>query len=424
MPGPEQIDAWLRSRVPGGRVYPRTGLGAAYCLWGRACGVRPEVLVAQGAQECFFYREYENEHWIGHNNPAGMLYHAGWFEEGDAPAGVNRAGYFARFATKRHGIKVHCLLARDYAARGYNTVERFLNDWGTGQAAKVLAWANEIRAQPRLEPPGIRDGYTREALTHLVARGIVTGYPDGYLRDEWPLTRAEAAALLMRAFGYVLWHKKREVAAPADARGHWAEKEIVQVMQAGWMAGYPDGSFRPDNLITRAEVCAVLFNIGSLPRFVYRGPQAFPDVTAGSWYYTPVMWAHQNGWLGEFVGKFGERYFTPDFPISRGEVAHLLYQMVTVLHPPLTGGLWATAGPQQREKLVPAVWLGTERKWVPAWAAPVFVSEAEAFERPVTAVPAAWVASPAETVRCKPLVILGAAAGIAAGAGVYFLLKE
>lgn len=451
MPGPEQIDAWLQKRVPGGRVYPRIGLGAAYCLWGRVYGVRPEVLVAQGAQECYFYREYENTHWIQWNNPAGMVYYTGRFTPCDcipghdvicaqptpwnpvAPREQNRDGRTARFATKRHGVKAHCCYARRVLVERNisSDIATFVRKgWAPADPEpyirNVVAWANEIRAQPRLKPPGIRDEYTQYALVNLMGLGIMQGYPDGYLRSEWPLTRAEMAALLMRAFGYALWHKKQEVATPPDVRGHWAERDIRRVMQAGWMSGYPDGSFKPDNFITRAEVCAVLFNIGSLPRFVYRGPQRFPDVTPDKWHYRAVMWAYQNGWLGEFVGKFGERYFTPDFPISRGEVAHLLWQMVKVFYPPLTGGIRATAGPQQREeKLVPAVWIGTERKWVPAWAAPLFVSEAEAFERPVTAVPAVWVASPAETVGRKPLVILGAAAaGIAAGAGVYFLLKE
>jgi hypothetical protein len=426
LPGPEQIDAWLQKRVPGGRVYPRTGLGAAYCLWGRVYGVRPEVLVAQGAQECYFYREYENTHWIQWNNPAGMVYYAGRFEESDAPAGINREGHFARFATKRHGIKVHCRLARDYAARGYGTTGQFLNAWGTGQTAKVVAWANEIRAQPRLKPPGIRDEYTQYALVNLMGLGIMQGYPDGYLRSEWPLTRAEMAALLIRAFAS-RWRKEREVTTPPDVRGHWAEEEIRRVMQAGWMEGFPDGKFRPDDYLTRAQTCVMLARIGA-PRFVYRRPAQLSDVRPENWYYDQVMWAYQNGWLGEFIEKdiYGGRRFLPDFPISRGEMGHLVWQLARLQPVSVRAAVGQTVGQApRRESLVPAVWLGTEKRWVPAWAVPVFVSEREAWEQPVTMVPAEVVEPWPRTVLRNPAVLaVGAAAGITAGAGIYFLLKE
>lgn len=419
IPGPEQIDGWLGKRT-GRRVSPRTGLGAAYCMWGRIYGLRPEVLVAQGAQECFFYRDHENPHWTERNNPAGMVYYTGRFEKSDAPAGINREGDFAWFTTKRHGIKAHCRLARDYATRGYHTVERFLSAWGTGQMAKIVAWANEIRAQPRLKPPGIRDEYTQSALVKLRGLGIMHGYRDGYLRSEWPLTRAEMAALLTRAFAS-RWHKEREATTPPDVRGHWAEKEIRQVLEAGWMTGFPDGRFHPDDYLTRAQTCGILARIGAR-RFIYRKPARLADVRPKDWYYNQVMWAYQNGWLGEFIEKdiYGGRRFLPDFPISRGEVAHLLWQL---LRKQLVG---AAVGQALHQKdLVPAVWLGTERKWVPAWAVPVFVNEQEVWEQPVTMVPADVVEPWPRTVLRNPAVLaVGAAAGITVGAGIYFLLKE
>ena len=439
MPHPEQIDGWLSKQVPGGRVFPRPGLGAAYCLWGRVHGVRPEVLVAQGAQECYFYREYENEHWMRWNNPASMVYYAGRFTACDcipgrdsicaqptpwdpvAPRAANREHYFARFTTMRHGIKAHCCLARDYAEKGHRTVEQFLNAWGTGQAAKIVAWANEIRAYPRLPAPGIRDEYTQYALTALVGRGIMRGYPDGYLHDEWPLTRAEMVVFLMRAFGNTaLWRKKKDVATPPDVAGHWAEEEIRRAMQAGWMSGFRDGRFRPDDFLTRAQTCSTLGRISGLFPLGERKPPALADV-ANHWARDDILWAYRNGWLGEFVELdiYGGRRFLPDFPISRGEMAHLLWQLIFKQFPQL---LISGTAPQ---RLVPAVWVGTEKKWVPAWAVPLFVGEREAWEQPVTMVPADVVEPWPRTVLRNPALIAAvAAAGVAAGMGTYYLLKR
>ncbi|MBJ6360059.1 S-layer homology domain-containing protein [Paenibacillus sp. MAHUQ-46] len=63
--------------------------------------------------------------------------------------------------------------------------------------------------------------------------------------------------------------------AMMDTRGHWAEQTIARVMKTGVMKGYPDGSFKPNRPLTRAEVVAIL------NRFLKRGP--LYGVTTPSW---------------------------------------------------------------------------------------------------------------------------------------------
>ncbi|HKZ55940.1 MAG TPA: S-layer homology domain-containing protein [Anaerolineales bacterium] len=89
--------------------------------------------------------------------------------------------------------------------------------------------------------------------------GLVSGHPDGSYRPEVPLTRGEMAAMLLKArhgAGY------RPPASPAprfwDIGGHWARAWIDALSQEQIASGYPDGSYRPDTAVTRAEMAAFL----------------------------------------------------------------------------------------------------------------------------------------------------------------------
>ncbi|MBR5429052.1 MAG: S-layer homology domain-containing protein [Firmicutes bacterium] len=87
------------------------------------------------------------------------------------------------------------------------------------------------------------------AVSTLTNAGVINGYPDGSFRPDQPVTRAEFAALFSRFFS---------AAAAADVSftdisGHWAEEVILNAASRGYIYGYPDGSFGPDRSITRAE---------------------------------------------------------------------------------------------------------------------------------------------------------------------------
>src|SRR5690606_12096344 len=63
---------------------------------------------------------------------------------------------------------------------------------------------------------------------------------------------------------------------PSDLRGHWAEKEVTALQEAGVILGYPDGTFRPDNPVTRAEFVTILNRAGRLDAATYQ--DTFADV--------------------------------------------------------------------------------------------------------------------------------------------------
>lgn len=118
--------------------------------------------------------------------------------------------------------------------------------------------------------------------------GIITGYVGGTFKPEQPITRAEFAAIASRFDDLDL----QENSQFSDIAGTWAEKYIVSAANKGWIKGYQDGTFKPDQYITRAE--AMAFINSELNRKVDAdgiadGAKVWPDNPQSKWYYADVV---------------------------------------------------------------------------------------------------------------------------------------
>ena len=122
--------------------------------------------------------------------------------------------------------------------------------------------------------------------------GIVRGYSDGTFRPNAPITRAEFAAICCRfeklTSGTVTFSD-----VPAS---HWAAKSIAYAATRGWVTGYADGTFKPGNNITRAEVAAVTCRLleRSADKEYIRAhlkelPRVFSDMNEQHWAYWYAM---------------------------------------------------------------------------------------------------------------------------------------
>ena len=122
--------------------------------------------------------------------------------------------------------------------------------------------------------------------------GIVRGYSDGTFRPNAPITRAEFAAICCR------FEKLTDGAAtftdvPAS---HWAAKSIAYAAKRGWVTGYADGTFKPGNNITRAEVAAVTCRLlersadeAYIRAHLKELPRVFADMNEQHWAYWYAM---------------------------------------------------------------------------------------------------------------------------------------
>ena len=118
--------------------------------------------------------------------------------------------------------------------------------------------------------------------------GIITGYPDGIFKPGQYITRAEFAAIASR-FDKL---DERQNDTFTDITGHWAEKYIASAANKGWIKGYTDGTFKPDQYITRAEAAKFINSV--LNRKVdkdgiHKDTKQWPDNISSMWYYYDIL---------------------------------------------------------------------------------------------------------------------------------------
>lgn len=112
-------------------------------------------------------------------------------------------------------------------------------------------------------PADLATHWACPTVAQLVYRGVITGFPDGTFRPDAPLTRAQFVALLAKAFG---WPEPTEAALPfRDAIPTWALPGISAAVARGIVSGYPDGRFLPDKPVTRTELALIIERVLQLP---------------------------------------------------------------------------------------------------------------------------------------------------------------
>ncbi len=124
------------------------------------------------------------------------------------------------------------------------------------------------------------------AIGFATSDGLMKGAADGKFYPERPITRAEMAVIALRLRAATT----TETAAFAfsDTAGHWAEASISKAQAAGYMNGYKDGAFRPEQPLTRAEAVAILNRV--LERNpLTAGEGKWSDVPTGYWAFEAIQ---------------------------------------------------------------------------------------------------------------------------------------
>ena len=102
-----------------------------------------------------------------------------------------------------------------------------------------------------------------------------------------------------------------------DIYGHWAKKEINQFISSGYVNGYEDGTFRPDNSITRAEFVKL---VNKYFGFNNKEDIKFSDINTNDWYYKDICIASKAG----YINGYEDKTFKPNKTITREEVSKIL----------------------------------------------------------------------------------------------------
>jgi hypothetical protein len=109
-----------------------------------------------------------------------------------------------------------------------------------------------------------QSSWARQAIQTLSDQNIITGYPDGSFRPEGPITRAEFSAVMVKALGLNINASGAQIFNDVPTT-HWAYPAIETVRCSGLVSGYPNGLFLPNKSISRAEALAVLANAARIP---------------------------------------------------------------------------------------------------------------------------------------------------------------
>lgn len=168
------------------------------------------------------------------------------------------------------------------------------------------------------------------AAGELYRRGVLGGYPDGEFKGDREVNRAEASKFLLLARFEVVEETGEDVKFSDVIRGQWYVKYINAAAEKGIISGHPDGSFRPANTVNTAEFLKMLSLTFDLELDL---PYSYTDVEADAWYAQYVGAA-------ELYDLFPERTdeIMPADPLTRNEVAVAIYQYLANRDATVGGG--------------------------------------------------------------------------------------
>ena len=236
----------------------------------------------------------------------------------------------------------------------------------------VLVWSDEGGGW---NPPDIDDDKPEKpgGLNTEDHVAYIIGYPDGEVKPEGNITRAEVATIFFRLLTDETrdeyWSKTNSYTdVPADS---WFNNAISTLSNMGIIDGYADGSFRPDAPITRAEFTKIAVSFFEYADYVYEN--TFTDVRSGSWYTQFIAAAVEIG----LIEGYPDGTFRPDNYITRAEACtivnrtlnrapdedHLLPESVMITWPDNQPGTWDYADMQEATNSHDYDWLGSIEDW-------------------------------------------------------------
>lgn len=176
-------------------------------------------------------------------------------------------------------------------------------------------------------PVDTRGHWAESYVGELVGRSIIGGFPDGTFKPDANITRAQFAAIAVKALGLPA------AAGPADFKDvspkYWAANAIAAVSQAGLVTGFPDGTFKPEDKITRAQALVILAK--ALPQTIAQSGVLNPYTDSSSvpaWSLPSVSKAAQAGIIVSYPDP---AQIKPNSFATRADVAALTYQALTSL---------------------------------------------------------------------------------------------
>lgn len=170
----------------------------------------------------------------------------------------------------------------------------------------------------------VRGHWARDFIDVLAQRDVIAGFPDGTFQPDKPVTRAEFAAIVRRAFNQ---NRVRNYRGFVDVpSNYWATPAIREAYETGFMSGYPGDVFRPSQQIPKVQALVSIssglnLSASGSPSTIlstYRDANAIPQYAVDQ-----VAAATEKGLVVNYPNV---RYLNPDETATRGDVAAYIYQ--------------------------------------------------------------------------------------------------
>jgi len=182
---------------------------------------------------------------------------------------------------------------------------------------------DRLRVLRLITYPDVPSNYwTYEQVGFIGTLGIIKGYPDGSFKPEGDITRAEMSTLLVRtqAGGDENVPVATQVLFPDVPLKHWASRYVNLAWRNDIVKGYPDGTFKPSANITRAEGLTMVTRFSKVSEEAYT--DEFVDVQANHWAAKTIAGAYKVGML-EYLRA---RPFEPSRKLTRAESVEILFR--------------------------------------------------------------------------------------------------
>ncbi len=158
-----------------------------------------------------------------------------------------------------------------------------------------------------------------EAIEALYYAGLISGYPDGDFKPENTINRAEMLTVLTHAVDADLAGSGLSDCF-TDVTSDWYAVYVCYAKQEGWVAGYADGSFKPAQKVNRAESLKIVLSAFNYELCDTVSSQPYNDVEVGAWYAVFACTAKKDHIL-PFLSDFGAGE-----NMTRGLYSHIIYK--------------------------------------------------------------------------------------------------
>lgn len=171
----------------------------------------------------------------------------------------------------------------------------------------------------------ISSNKNQTAIQYLYDNGVISGYPDGTFKPNNTLNRAELLKILVGGKNVQPTLEEGYKNCFPDVREEWFAPYVCYAKIQGWVGGYPDGTFQPAKTVNKVEATKMLVNSQGYSTPTSVDIMSFTDVDANQWYAPYIKVAQEKGLLEESGSTYGVNN-----EMSRAAISENIYRAMII----------------------------------------------------------------------------------------------